>query len=206
MRNLAKSITVSIAIAVSCSITSKVMATFCTVSYLTEPAKNIFDLKSKHTEYCDTLSYVSLNQMSNYLHNYCSLCDGEKETFWEPIGMCDYKNDQIFYYTISTPYETNVYACLNPSQKGFPPTLLIIAGFNDPWPSLWFKMENDTFILYSGHWGRNDQGQETMIVDCIERYIIENGTFELIGVQNVSIQFSPFNYDAEMDYRLQLGI
>lgn len=156
------------------------------IGLMNHPARDMFDLRPKAFDNVvlvnDSLQYANIMQKANALDNPNSI-------FWEwkSIATCNYGEDTILYYALSDEYYTCVYACLNPDQDGFPPTLMILAGSNDPWPTVWFEMEGGIITLYQIEWAKMPGESDKMA--CIEKYKIENGAFKRISFEH---PYTPF--------------
>lgn len=141
------------------------------------PAKSIYDFEFVPVDTCDSVCFADLTQTSSkYYYG--------RGWEWDPIGISDLGDDKILYYHVYDIYHSAVYACLNPSQEGYPSTLLIVSGSNDPWPFVWFEMDGNAITVYNSVWNIDD-----LIIKDIERYVIENGEFRLVSVQHTDTVF-----------------
>lgn len=151
-----------------------------TVGRMPYPARSLYDFGLEFVDTC--YSSVRLADVIQSAMDFSDRHDWE----WAPIGIGRYGDDEILYCHVFSPYWSAVYAYLNPNQQGFPPSLMIIGGCaNDPWPLVWFEMKGNAITLYSGGWDNNSD----MRIECIEKYVIENGQFKLISVQHTSEKF-----------------
>lgn len=162
------------------------------VARMPHPAKNMYDLTFEHVDTCCSVRLADLMQSDNEFIN-------SRSWEWTPLGICDYGDNRILYCHFSDFYYSAVYAYLNPGQEGIPSALLILAGTSDPWPSVWFEMDEDGITLYNGKWDENSE----MIINYIERYVVENGAFKLVSVQHTNARHN-FNRNIVDSFRTLL--